>query len=82
MVADKINTINGAFKNANGDIRLVVDGRCRSLCKALDGLTYRPDSSEPDKSLGLDHITDALVYLVLYELPMTAKMRKVSVLGV
>lgn len=83
MVADKINTVNGAFMNAKSESRLFVDGSyCRSLCKALDGLTYRPDSSEPDKSLGLDHITDALGYLVLYELPMKDAMRRVKILGV
>lgn len=81
-VADKINTVNAGFCNANGERRILIDGKCKSLCAALDGLTYRPDSSEPDKSLGLDHITDALGYLVLWELPMRTPVRRLSILGI
>lgn len=82
MVADKINTVNAAFQNANGEARLFIDPKCYSLCKALEGLTYRQGTSEPDKSSGLDHITDALGYLVLYEMPISARLRRVSILGV
>lgn len=70
-VADKINTVNTAMCTASGARSVIVNARaCPQLCRGLDGLTYKPGTSEPDKSLGLDHITDALGYLLLWELPL------------
>jgi hypothetical protein len=37
------------------------------LIRGLDGLTYKEGTSQPDKSGGLDHITDALGYLLWQE---------------
>ncbi len=71
FVADKINTMNASFCTADGNRRVFVNtAKCPNLVKALDGLTYRDGTSDPDKSLGLDHITDASAYLVLWELPI------------
>jgi hypothetical protein len=73
-VADKINTVNAAMRNAAGLRRCFVDvTKCPNLAKGFDGLTYREGTNEPDKSLGLDHITDAAAYLLLWELPMLTK---------
>lgn len=80
MVADKINTVNAAFRNAKAVSRCFIDSaRCPQLAKACDGLTYREGTNEPDKSLGLDHITDAMAYLLCWELPMRESMRRVEV---
>ena len=73
MVADKINTVNSAMCTATGVRRVLISPRCRELIRGLDGLTYREGTSEPDKTLGLDHITDALGYLLLWELPLRGK---------
>lgn len=81
-VADKINTVNTAMCTASGARSVVINARaCPTLCRGLDGLTYKQGTSEPDKSLGLDHITDALGYLLLWELPMRARAGGLS-LGV
>lgn len=72
-VADKINTFNAALCNAAGDRRVFISPRCRQLIKGLDGLTFKEGTNAPDKSLGLDHMTDAAAYLVLYELPMRGR---------
>jgi hypothetical protein len=70
-VADKINTVNAGMKTAAGINRIFIDPQhCPNLCKGFDGLTYREGTNEPDKSLGLDHITDAAAYLILWELPL------------
>lgn len=70
-VADKINTVNAAMKTAAGVRRVFINPtKCPQLVKAFDGLTYREGTSEPDKSLGLDHITDAAAYLILWEMPI------------
>lgn len=63
-VVDRINEVNAVLCNANGDRRLFVHPKCKSLIKALDGLVYKEGTSQPDKASGLDHITDALGYAV------------------
>lgn len=73
-VADKINTVNTACCAASGNRVLYVNlAKCPQLAKGLDGLTYKEGTNEPDKSLGLDHITDAAAYLVLWEMPLRGK---------
>lgn len=69
-VADRVNEVNALLCNGQGERRCFVDPRCKSLMKALDGLTYKDGTSQPDKTLGLDHITDALGYLVHMEFPI------------
>lgn len=70
-VADKINTVNTAMCTASGVRNVIVNAsRCPNLCRGLDGLTYKEGTSEPDKTLGLDHITDALGYMLLWEMPL------------
>lgn len=81
-VADKINTVNAGLKNAAGVRRVFIDpAKCPVLAKGLDGLTYREGTNEPDKSLGLDHITDAAAYLILWELPMKVRFASGIKLG-
>ena len=75
-VADRINNVQAMLMNAKGDRRLFIHPRCKELIKGLDGMTYKKDTSVPDKSLGLDHITDALGYLVSYEFPLRHPMAK------
>jgi len=50
--------------------RLFIDHKCKNLIRALDGLTFKEGTNLPDKSTGLDHITDALGYLVMGVFPM------------
>ncbi len=69
-VADRINNVQAMLCNAAGTRRLFIHPRCKELIKGLDGMTYKKDTNLPDKSLGLDHITDALGYLVSYEFPL------------
>lgn len=71
---DKWNTVNMNFCNAAGKRHLfIATNKCPMSRKAMEGYTYRPDTSEPDKSSGLDHISDAFAYYVNYELPSTDK---------
>lgn len=82
LVVDRNNEVNALFKNAKGDRRLLIHSRCKQLIKCLDGLTYKADTSQPDKGLGLDHLPDALGYLVHYEFPMREKMTKMQITGI
>jgi hypothetical protein len=69
-IVDRINSVNAMFENANRQRRLLIDRNCKTLIRALDGLTFKPETHLPDKSTGLDHITDALGYLVMGVFPM------------
>lgn len=72
-VKDKINTVNAAFTNAAGEHRVFVARKsCPALVKALDGYSYK-ENGDFDKSTGLDHISDAMAYLVCYRMPFLKK---------
>lgn len=73
-VADRINEVQAMLCNANGDRRLFISPKCKELIKGLDGMTYKQGASVPDKSLGLDHITDALGYKIHSMFPIRPKM--------
>lgn len=77
-VSDRINEVQAMLCNTNGDRRLYVHPRCLGLIKGLDGMTYKRGTSEPDKSLGLDHVTDALGYLIHSEFPIRPALATVG----
>lgn len=68
-VVDRINEVNTLFESGRG----FVNPRCRSLCRGLERLTYRPGTSLIQKSKGYDHMTDALGYLVHGEFPLVSR---------
>ena len=67
---DKINTVNTALESAAKGRRVFIHPKCVKLIRGLEGLTYKGDTQQPDKKSNLDHMTDALAYLVCYELPL------------
>jgi hypothetical protein len=82
-VVDRINEVNALCQNAKGQRRLFINPKkCKSLIKCLDGLTYKDGTSIPDKSIGLDHMTDALGYLIHMEFPIVKKeLAKIKLQG-
>lgn len=72
-VADRINEVQAMLCNAVGERRLFISPNCKELIKGLDGMTYKQGASVPDKTLGLDHITDALGYKVHSMFPIAGK---------
>ncbi len=78
MVTDRVNNVNAVFTNAKGEHRLFIAKRCKGLIHCLEGLTYRGETMEPDKRLGLDHLPDALCYLVSEEFPLIRRKKKME----
>ena len=74
LVVDRINEVNALFRNAAGDARGFVHPSCKMLIKGLEGMTWKEGTSAPDKSLGLDHMTDAFGYLVHSEFPLVLRI--------
>ena len=75
-VADRINEVQAMLCNTAGDRRLFISPKCKELIKSLDGMTYKQGTSAPDKSLGLDHVTDALGYKIHSMFPLVAPLAK------
>lgn len=79
---DKFNTVNSALCNAKGVRRVhVIKDKCLHLKEAFEGYTYN-ENGDPDKSSGLDHISDAAAYLICYKLPFhERRVRRPEVFG-
>jgi hypothetical protein len=75
---DRINSVNAMLLNAQGSRRLLISPQCKHSIKALDGLTYKEGSKIPDTRSGLDHITDAIGYLVMGVFPIITDSVSVS----
>jgi hypothetical protein len=69
-VVDRINSVNALLQNANRRPRLFIDRKCKNLIRSLQSLTFKEGTHFPDKSSGLDHVSDALGYLVVAAFPM------------
>lgn len=72
-VVDRINTVNAMLCNAQGRRRLLIAPNCKHLIRALECLTYKPGEKFVDKSTGLDHVCDALGYLIMAVFPMIGR---------
>lgn len=73
---DKFNTVNTRLCDAEGHRHLfIVKDTCPHLRKSWEGYTYKETqgTSEPDKSGGLDHISDAAAYFINYAYPLRSR---------
>ena len=73
MIVDRINLVNRLLCSASGERRLYVSSNCGKLIESLSTLGYKEGTNQPDKSSGLDHMSDALGYLVSMEFPMRSR---------
>lgn len=78
-VADRINEVQAMLLSSSGDVRMKIHPKCTELIKCLGGMTYKPKTSQPDKSLGLDHMPDALGYMVHGEFPIIKRVKNFEV---
>lgn len=83
FVVDRINLVNRLLTSADGYKRMFIHSRCKKLIDSLATLGYKEGTNAPDKTSGLDHMSDALGYLVCAEFPMRSRqMGLVRTLGV
>jgi hypothetical protein len=71
-IRDRINAVNSALKSASGEHKLYFHPKCKSIIKTLERQVYKPGTSVPDNS-GLEHMGDALGYMVEFLYPVTRK---------
>ena len=79
LVRDRVNSVNAMLRNADGNIRLYHDPRCKELAKDFHQVVYQTDSDgntvpilkTSDKAR--THISDALGYMVWAEFPIKSQ---------
>ena len=72
-VRDRVNSVNVMLCNANGERRLLINPKCKEITKCLEQLAYDPRTNAPDKTSGLDHMTDGLGYIVAKLFPIKSR---------
>lgn len=72
-IADRVNEVQASFLSADKTSKLFIDPKCKNLKKSMAGLTYKEGTTLPDKSGGLDHMADALGYMVHQIFPLVSK---------
>ena len=73
-VRDRINATNARFCNGLGERKLFVDPKCKRTIECLEKHSYKPNTNQPDKDSGYDHMVDALQYCVAYLFPIRKPM--------
>lgn len=73
LVADRINAVNRMFMTASGETRLFVSAHCRELIKSLEQTVYKEGTREVNKKMGVEHMTDALGYVIDFRFPVRRK---------
>ncbi len=70
-VVDRINNTQQMLLGPDGRRRVKMPSvAARHLVTALSHLTYKEGTNAPDKASGLDHVSDALGYLLWQEFPV------------
>ncbi len=84
LVVDSINDVNGLLKGGDRVRRLYISSKCRETIKCLDGLVYiqgTQGKNTVDKTMGLDHMVDALRYIISSQYSITKRVAKLIKLG-
>ena len=73
-VRDRINSVNSKLCNANNLRTLFISPKCKNVVNTLVKQTFKEGTSVPNKTHGIDHLGDALGYLVSYLYPIKRDM--------
>ena len=65
-VRDRVGLVNAKLQNADGDVELFIDPRCKELILDLEQVTYMEGRPEIDKNRdkARTHLSDALGYVI------------------
>jgi hypothetical protein len=69
-IRDRVNSVNAKLKNSKGESSLFVDPKCRQIITSLERMVYKPGTSVIEKDGELDHMADAVGYLVDFLFPL------------
>ena len=68
-VRDRVSGMNARFMSAGGEVRMLIDPKCKELISDFEQVAYREESTQIDKEKDRrrTHLSDALGYLVWQE---------------
>jgi phage terminase large subunit len=69
-IRDRVNSVNSKLKNSNGIASLFVDPKCKQIINSLERMVYKPGTSIIEKDGELDHMADAVGYLIDFLFPL------------
>tara|TARA_R100001460_G_scaffold23700_5_gene47652 strand:- start:1922 stop:3178 length:1257 start_codon:yes stop_codon:yes gene_type:complete len=69
-IRDRVNAVNAKLKNTLGERSLFVDPKCKNIVNSLEKMVYKPGTNIVEKDGSLDHMADALGYLVDFLYPL------------
>jgi hypothetical protein len=74
-VKNRVAAVNSLLKSTSGEIRILIDPKCKKLIKDLEQVAWKPGTAliEKEKNPELTHISDALGYLVETEAGIRAQ---------
>jgi len=75
-VRDRINSVNSKLCNANNVRSLFISPKCKNIVNTLVKQTFKEGTSVPNKTQGIDHLGDALGYLVSYLYPIRREIER------
>ena len=70
-VRDRINSVNSKLCSSAGIRSVIFHPRTKNMLNSISKQCYKEGTSLPDKSQGLDHMNDALGYLISFLYPVT-----------
>jgi len=76
-ISDRVNAVNRMLMDANGQVRMHVDSKCKNVIKSFEQVLYKEGTPDIDKRPSVEHITDALGYPIELEYPT----RKIVIAG-
>jgi hypothetical protein len=74
-IIDSVAAVNRKFKNASGDIDMLIHPRATNTIKSVERTQWtetNPDSATIDKKEGVEHWSDGLRYAIEYLYPIRA----------
>jgi len=74
-IRDRVNAVNSKLKNSKGISSLFVDAKCKQITKSLEQMVYKPGTSIIEKDGELDHMADAVGYLVDFLYPVRTEVQ-------
>lgn len=77
-IADRVNCVNRMLRSADGKVRLYIDKDCKAVIESFEQTIYKRGSRDIDKTMNLEHSTDALGYCIEIQFPM----RKIEIAGI
>lgn len=75
-IRDRHNAVNAMLHNANGDVRVRIHPRCKTLIKGLETVSLKAGAQYLEEETYHQHVTTALGYLLNYEFPIKTQSYK------